>query len=148
MNHGPSEHQSGLTPMDFDRLVLQSSLPTLVSFENPWSRALIPGLDQLATAFTGHLRLIRVNPATDRELAARLKIRVVPTLLFFKGGAPVEFMVGPVPTQFIVDMVANTHPCRRHLLQGTHRSRGRKQAHGAVGSISPGKPLGALVGQP
>ena len=113
MNPGPSEHQSGFTSTDFDSLVLQSSLPTMVIFENPWSMALMPGLDQLATAFTGDLRLVRVDLATHLELAARLKIRVVPTLLFFKGGALVEFMVGPVPTQFIVEMVANTHLRRR-----------------------------------
>jgi thioredoxin-like negative regulator of GroEL len=143
---GPSEHQSGLTPTDFDRLVRQSSLPTLVSFENPWSKALIPGLDELAIAFRGRLRLVRVNMATHPDLAARLKIRVVPTLLFFNRGALVEFMVGPVPIQFIVQMVANTHLQRRHLLQGTHRSRGRKPAHRALSSRSPDKPFGALVG--
>jgi thioredoxin 1 len=146
MNPRPSEHLSGLTPSDFDRLVRQSSLPTLVSFENPWSKALTPGLDQLATAFMGRLRIVRVNMATHLELAARLKIRVVPTLLFFKGGALVEFMVGPVPIQFVVEMVANTHLRRRHLLQGMHRRRGRKLAHRAVSGISPGKPCGALVG--
>jgi thioredoxin 1 len=118
----------------------------LVIFENPWSRALIPGLDQLAMAFTGQLRVVRVDLATHLELAARLKIRVVPTLLFFNGGALVEFMVGPVPTQFIVDTVANTHLRRRHLLQGTHRSRRRRPAHRAVSSVSPGKPCDALVG--
>lgn len=146
MNPRPSEYQSDLTPTDFDRLVRQSSLPTLVSFENPWSKALIPGLDQLATAFTGHLRLVRLNLATNLELAACLKIRVVPTLLFFKGGALVEFMVGPVPTQFIIDMVADSYLRRRHLLQGTHRRRGRKPAHRAVSRILPCKPFEALVG--
>jgi hypothetical protein len=53
----------------------------LVSFEDPWSKALIPGLDELATAFRGRLRLVRVNRATHLELAARLKIRVVPSLI-------------------------------------------------------------------
>jgi thioredoxin-like negative regulator of GroEL len=118
----------------------------LVSFENPCSKALIPGLDELATVFRGRLRIVRVNMATHLELAARLKIRVVPTLLFFKGGALVEFMVGLVPIQFIVETVANTHLRRRHLMQETHRSRGRNPAHRAVSSISPGKPFGALVG--
>jgi thioredoxin 1 len=145
MNPGPSEHQSCLTSTNFDRLVLESSLPMLVIFENPWSRVLIPGLDQLAMAFTGDLRVVRVDLATHLELAARLKIRVVPTLLFFKGGALVEFMVGPVPTQFIVEMVANTHLRRRSLLQGTSRSPGRKPAHRAVVRMSPGKPVSALV---
>ena len=148
MNPGPSEHQSGLTSTDFDSLVLQSSLPTMVIFENPWSRALIPGLDQIATAFTGDLRLVRVDLATHLELAARLKIRVVPTLLFFKGGALVEFMVGPVPTQFIVEMLANTHLRRRSFLEGRYRSPGRKPAHRVVRSKSPDRPFGALVGRP
>ncbi len=148
MNPGPSEHQSGLTSTDFDSLVLQSSLPTLVIFENPSSMALIPGLDQLATTFTGISRLVRVDLATHLELAARLKIRVAPTLLFFKGGRLVEFIVGPVPTQFIVEMVANCHLCQPPLLQGTHRHRGRKSAHRVVHSKSPERPFGTLVGRP
>ena len=145
MNPGSSEHHSCLTSTNFDRLVSESSLPMLVIFENPWSRALIPGLDQLAMAFTGQLRVVRVDLATHLELAARLKIRVVPTLLFFNGGALVEFMVGPVPTQFIVEMVANTHLRRRSLLRRTSRSPGRKPAHRAAVRTSPGKPVSALV---
>ena len=146
MNPRLSERQSNLTPTGFDRLVRRSSLPMLVIFENSWSKVLIPGLDQLARVFRGRLRLVRVNLATHLELAACLKIRVVPTLLFFKGGVLVEFMVGPVPIQFIVDMEENTHLCQRHLVQGTHRRLGRKPAHRALSSISPGEPFGALVG--
>jgi thioredoxin 1 len=145
MNPGSSKHQSCLTSANFGRLVLESSLPTLVIFENPWSRALMPGLDQLAMAFTGDLRLVRVDLATHLELAARLKIRVVPTLLFFKGGALVEFVVGPVPTQFIVEMVANTYLRRRSLRQGTYHSRECKPAHRSVSRISPRKTFGSLV---
>jgi thioredoxin 1 len=146
MNYRPSEEHSGLT-LDFDRLVLRSPLPTLVSFENPWSKALIPGLDQLATAFKGRLRLIRVNPATHPALAAQLKIRVVPTLLLFKGGALVEFMVGPVSQQFVVERVANAHLSRTHVLRGTRRSRGCKLPRQAAGSVPSSQPIATLVAQ-
>jgi thioredoxin 1 len=148
INPGSSEHQSCLTSTNFDRLVLESSLLTLVIFEHPGSRALIPGLDQLAMAFTGDLRLVRVDLATHLELAARLKIRVAPTLLLYRGGALVEFMVGPVPTQFVVEKVVNTHLRRRSLRPGTHRSRKCKPAHRAVSQISPRELFGSLVGQP
>jgi thioredoxin-like negative regulator of GroEL len=46
-----------------------------------------------------------VNIAANSELAARFKIRAVPTLLLFQQGVPVEFIVGTVPSRFIFETV-------------------------------------------
>jgi thioredoxin-like negative regulator of GroEL len=62
-------------------------------------------LGRLAKTFAGHLRVVQVNIASHPELAARFKIRVVPTLLIFEGGVPVEFIVGLVPEHYIFEMV-------------------------------------------
>ena len=97
-----------VTAATFDKLVIDSPIPVLVNFETPWSKGMVPLLGQLAEAFAGQLRIVRVNISADHSLAARFKIRAVPTLLIFKNGMPVEFIVGTVPTRFIFAMVCKT----------------------------------------
>jgi thioredoxin 1 len=94
-----------VTAERFDRLVVNSSVPVLVNFQTPWSRRLEPLLGQLAEAFAGRLRVVQVNISATPELAARFKVRAVPTLLIFKKGVPVEFIVGTVPSRFVFETV-------------------------------------------
>jgi thioredoxin-like negative regulator of GroEL len=97
-----------VTSKSFDQLVIDSPLPVVVNFQTPWSRRMMPLLGQLAKAFAGRLRVVQVNISADPELAARFKIRAVPTLLIFKKGVPVEFIVGTVPSRFIFETVCKT----------------------------------------
>ena len=97
-----------VTVETFDRLVLNSPLPVLVNFQTPWSRRMMPLLGQLAEAFSGRLRVVQVDISAGPGLAARFKIRAVPTLLIFKKGVPVEFIVGTVPSRFVVETVCKT----------------------------------------
>jgi thioredoxin 1 len=102
---GLQERVSNVTAEGFDRLVMNSSIPVLVNFQTPWSRRMVPLLDQLAEAFAGRLRVVQVNISAHPELAARFKIRAVPTLLIFKQGLPIEFIVGTVPPRFVFETV-------------------------------------------
>jgi thioredoxin 1 len=97
-----------VTAATFDELVIDSPIPVLVNFETPWSKGMVPLLGQIAAAFAGQLRVVQANISSDPDLAARFKIRAVPTLLIFKAGVPVEFIVGTVPTRFIFEMVCKT----------------------------------------
>jgi thioredoxin 1 len=99
------EQVSNVTAESFDRLVINSSVPVLVNFQTPWSRRMVPLLGQLAESFAGRLRVVQVNISTHPELAARFKIRAVPTLLIFKQGVPIEFIVGTVPSRFVFETV-------------------------------------------
>jgi thioredoxin 1 len=102
---GQQEQVSYVTSESFDRLVINSPVPVLVNFQTPWSKRMVPLLGQVAEAFAGRLRVVQVNLSADPELAARFKIRAVPTLLIFKKGVPVEFIVGTVPSRFIFETV-------------------------------------------
>ena len=102
-----------VTAVRFDSLVIESPIPVLVNFETPWSKGMVPLLGRLAEAFAGRLRVVRVNIAADPAVAARFKIRAVPTLLMFKNGVPVEFIVGTVPSRFVFETVCKAlggHP--------------------------------------
>jgi thioredoxin 1 len=105
---GQRERARYVTVESFDRLVIGSPIPVLVNFQTPWSKRMVPLLGQLAEAFAGRLRVVQVNTSADPELAARFKIRAVPTLLIFKQGVPIEFIVGTVPSRFIVETVCKS----------------------------------------
>jgi thioredoxin 1 len=106
-----------VTAESFDRLVVNSSIPVLVNFQTPWSKRLEPLLGQLAEAFAGQLRVVQVDISATPELARRFKVRAVPTLLIFKQGVPVEFIVGAVPPRFVFETVYKTLGVPRRLAQ-------------------------------
>ena len=94
-----------LTEANLDRFLTEASIPVLVNFQAAWSPVMDAALGRLAKAFAGRLRVLQVNIAAHPELAARFKIRVVPTLLIFAGGVPVEFSVGIIPEHYLFAMV-------------------------------------------
>ena len=122
MNIRQQEQVPDATSESFDRLVINSSVPVLVNFQTPWSRRMEPVLGQLAEAFAGRLRVVQVNISADPELAARFKIRAVPTMLIFKKGVPVEFIVGTVPSRFVFETVCKA-------LGGTRLTKARRARH-------------------
>jgi thioredoxin-like negative regulator of GroEL len=111
------------TAESFDRLVIDSPIPVLVNFQTPWSTRMVPLLAQLAEAFARQLRVVQVNTSAHPEVAARFKIRAVPTLLIFMKGVPVEFIVGTVPPRFIFETVCKTLGVSPRLIK-TRRARG------------------------
>jgi thioredoxin len=92
----------------FDHIVTHSPIPVLVNFETPWSKQMLPLRGQLAESFRGRLRIVEVDISADHELARRFKIRAVPTLLIFKKGIPIEFIVGTVPSRFVFETIFKT----------------------------------------
>jgi thioredoxin 1 len=123
VNIRQQEQVLDVTAESFDQLVINSSVPVLVNFQTPWSRRMEPLLGQLAEAFAGRLRVVQVNISADPELAARFKIRAVPTLLIFKKGVPVEFIVGTVPSRFVFETVCKA------LSVSTRLSKARRARH-------------------
>ena len=101
----PRESFPSRTEATLDRLLAESSIPVLVNFLAPRSPVMDAALRKLAKASAGRLRVVRVNIAAHPELAARYKIRVVPTLLIFENGVPIEFIVGIVPEHYIFETV-------------------------------------------
>ena len=86
-----------LDPATFQATLDAAALPVLVDFWAPWCapcRALAPRLQQVADRFAGELEVRKVDVDTAPELAARLKIRGIPTLMLFKHGQPHSARVG------------------------------------------------------
>ena len=87
---------------DFAAKVEQSPIPVLVDFYADWCapcRMIAPSIAELATEFEGRARVLKVNVEENPALAARFNIRSIPMLMIFKGGQPVQQIMGAVPKE-------------------------------------------------
>ena len=93
-----------VTDSDFEQEVLESDTPVLVDFWAEWCapcKMVAPVLDDLAIEYDGKIKFTKVDVDTNPETAMKYGIRSIPTLLVFKGGSPVDQVVGAVPKAVI-----------------------------------------------
>lgn len=87
-----------LTQDNFDSEVLKSPVPVLVDFWAPWCqpcRMIAPAVEELSKEFEGkRAKVAKLNVDDNGALAARYGVMSIPTLMIFKGGQPVDQMVG------------------------------------------------------
>jgi thioredoxin 1 len=93
---------------DFDSEVLQSSQPVLVEFWAPWCgpcKMLGPVVEKIATANAGKAKFVKLNTDDNPSLAGKYQVSGIPCLILFKGGQPVDRIVGYVPENVIASML-------------------------------------------
>ncbi len=86
-----------LDDKNFETEVLKSDLPVLVDFWAEWCgpcKAIAPVVDEIAAEYDGKLKVTKLNIDEAQGLAEKFNIMSIPTLLIFKGGEPVEQIVG------------------------------------------------------
>jgi thioredoxin 1 len=78
-----------LTTENWQKEVVESTIPVLVDFWAPWCgpcRALAPTVDKLADQFAGRVKVGKLNTDDNQEIGVRYAISAIPQLLFFHGG--------------------------------------------------------------
>ena len=86
-----------LTDQNFETEVLQSKSATLVDFWAEWCmpcKMLAPVIDEIADEYAGRVKVGKVDTDSNRQIAIKLGISAIPTLILFKGGQMVKKFVG------------------------------------------------------
>jgi putative thioredoxin len=91
-----------ITVSNFMTDVVEASAhtPTLVDFWAPWCgpcKQLMPVLDRIAAEYGGSFKLAKVNTDEQQELAQKVGVRSLPTVVLFKDRTAVDHFVGIVP---------------------------------------------------
>lgn len=93
---------------DFDSMVLNSKEPVLVDFWAEWCgpcKMIAPALDELADAYGGRAKIVKVNVDQERDLAVKYHVRSIPYLVVFKDGEKVGEQIGAVGKQHLKDLI-------------------------------------------
>ena len=87
------------TDADFADQVLASDQPVLVDFWAPWCgpcKMIAPALDELAQAYAGKAKIVKVDVDQNRATAIKYHVRSIPMLLVFKDGQVHGTQIGAV----------------------------------------------------
>jgi thioredoxin 1 len=93
---------------NFDQTVLGSPVPVLVDFTAVWCapcRMIAPHVEAIARQYAGRLRVGTCDVDGEQELAARLDVRNMPTLMIWRDGQVVGHLVGAAPRAKIEALV-------------------------------------------
>ncbi len=89
-----------ISESEYDTEIVGSPAPVLLDVYGEHCgpcRQLAPVIDRLAAEYQGRARVLKIEAGANRELAGRLAVSSVPTVVAFRGGREVGRLVGLRP---------------------------------------------------
>ena len=90
--------------------IIQADKPVIVDFWAEWCapcRMVAPVFEKLSEEFDDRMVFGKLNVDENSEIAARYSITGIPTMIIFKGGAPVDQIVGALPEKQLRQKIEN-----------------------------------------
>lgn len=98
-----------VTDASFSTEISGSNVPVLVDFWAEWCgpcKALGPKLEEIASEMGSQVKVLKLDVDSNQEVAAKFSIRSIPTMILFKGGEPVDQIMGNVPKERLVEFIS------------------------------------------
>ncbi|HVL24018.1 MAG TPA: thioredoxin [Thermomicrobiales bacterium] len=95
-----------VTDSTYQQEVIDSETPVLVDFWAPWCgpcRIVGPVLEEIAAEQPDKIKIVKVNVDENQQYAGQLGVFNIPTMILYKGGQPVDKIIGAMPKQMIMD---------------------------------------------
>ena len=96
-----------LSDANFEAEVLKSDVPVLVDFWAPWCgpcKVYGPIVEDVAKEMSGKkVKVGKMNVDENQRISEKYGIMSIPTSMIFKGGEPVEQMVGVQPKDKLLE---------------------------------------------
>ncbi|MBI4336622.1 MAG: thioredoxin [Chloroflexi bacterium] len=89
-----------VTDSTFEQEVVKAEKPVLVDFWAEWCypcKMIAPIVEELSQEYDGKIKFAKLDVDSNPQISTQFGIRSIPTLLVFRGGKPVDQVVGAVP---------------------------------------------------
>ena len=93
-------HPISVTDNTFDEEIVNSEIPAIVDFWAEWCgpcKMIAPVFEELSGEYDGKVKFAKMDVDVNAKVPTKYGIRGIPTLLIFKGGSPVDQIVGALP---------------------------------------------------